>query len=238
MRIGIIAEGRGDLAVITNVLKGCLGLDREHVQFLRPEYALDETDLHTQAEEKYSNWGTVKRECVEYSRIEEFLESPVDEARLVVIHIDTAECELPGYDVQRPEGKASPELSAELYKRVAAKLDEWLAGRGAGLLRYAIAVEETDAWILTLYSKKETSTYRNVKETLQWALDRSSALTDKERKKDSQRKTFERYEHRSRPFRKRSQLQDCMRRNVSLRLFVESLAQEEAAEPEPDVESP
>ena len=75
MRIGIIAEGRGDLAVITHVLKGCLGLDQEHVQYLRPEYALDETDLHSQREEQYSNWETVKKECVEYSRIEEFLET-------------------------------------------------------------------------------------------------------------------------------------------------------------------
>ena len=46
MRVGIIAEGRADLAVILNILKGRLGVDRSQVQPLRPEYDQDETDLH------------------------------------------------------------------------------------------------------------------------------------------------------------------------------------------------
>jgi hypothetical protein len=44
MRIGVIAEGRGDLAVLTNIFKGQLGLDSEDIQYLRPEYSLDETE--------------------------------------------------------------------------------------------------------------------------------------------------------------------------------------------------
>ncbi len=138
MRIGIIAEGRGDLAVITNLLRGWLGLDREHVQFLRPEYALDETDLHEMPKEQRSNWLLVKDECIGYTRIREFLDTPLDEERLVVIHIDTAEAELVGFDVVRPV-ETGQEYAIELRKRVAAKLDAWIGERSTEHLRYAIA---------------------------------------------------------------------------------------------------
>jgi hypothetical protein len=143
-------------------LKGWLDLDREHVQFLRPEYALDETDLHEQSEEQFSNWLHVRDECRDYSRIHEFLDTPLDEDRLVVIHLDTAEAELVGYDVVRPT-ETGQEYAIELRKRVAARLDEWIAGRGAEHLRYAIAVEETDAWLLTIYAARETSKHRDPK---------------------------------------------------------------------------
>lgn len=220
MRIGIIAEGRGDLAVITNILKGWLGLEREHVQFLRPEYALDETDLHEQSDEQFSNWGHVRRECIDYTRIHEFLDTPLDEERLVVIHIDTAEAELAGYDVVRPVAKGH-DYALELRGRVAAKLDEWIGGRSTGHLRYAIAVEETDAWILALYSTKETAAYRDPKKQLERELNRQ--LSDKERRRLFQLKAFARYDKLSQDFRKRSTLRTCARRNQSLRQFLESL---------------
>jgi hypothetical protein len=107
-------------------LKGWLGLDREHVQFLRPEYALNETDLHEQSDEQFGNWLHVKRACIDYTRIHEFLDTPLDEERLVVIHIDTAEAELAGYDVVRPT-ETGVDSAIELRKRVAAKLDEGAA---------------------------------------------------------------------------------------------------------------
>lgn len=225
MRIGIIAEGRGDLAVIKNILKGWLGLDLEHVQFLRPEYSLDETDLHEQDEEKFSNWGHVKRECIDYARIHEFLDTPLDEERLVIIHIDTAEAELAGYDVVRPAGKGH-DAAIELRRRVAAKLDDWIGRRSTQHLRYAIAVEETDAWILALYSTKETSTHRDPKQVLARELNRQ--LSDKERKRLFQLKAFDRYDKLSQSFRKRSALQASAKRNQSLRQFLESLPADEA----------
>lgn len=226
MRIGIIAEGRGDLAVITNLLRGWLGLDREHVQFLRPEYALDETDLHEMAKEQRSNWLLVKRECIDYTRIREFLDTPLDEERLVVIHIDTAEAELVGFDVVRPV-ETGQEYAIELRKRVATKLDEWIGGRGTEHLRYAIAVEETDAWILTIGSKKETSTYRDPKKQLDRELNRPNRMSDKKRKSFFQLNVYDRYDELSQDFRKRRTLLTCAKRNQSLRLFLESLAVEE-----------
>ncbi|HEX5750792.1 MAG TPA: hypothetical protein VFZ09_31500 [Archangium sp.] len=220
MRIGIIAEGRGDLAVISNILRGRLGLDFEDIQFLRPQYALDETDLHSMSEEQFSNWGLVKQECKTGSLLEEFLNSPIDEERLVVIHIDTAEAEMAGYDVTRPSGSTG-DSSIELHRRVAAKLDEWLSGRKSDPFRYAIAIEETEAWILTLYQKKETSTARDPKKALKKVVDQRHS--DKECKQLSQMRAYEHHDKLSRGFRKRSTLEDCATRNHSLRLFLESL---------------
>lgn len=220
MRIGIIAEGRGDLAVISNILRGRLGIDFEDIQFLRPQYALDETDLHAMSEAQHSNWGLVKKECTTGSLLEEFLDSPIDEERLVVIHIDTAEAELPGYDVTRPQ-RAAQDSALELHRRVVAKLDEWLAGRKSDQFHYAIAVEETEAWILTLYQKKETSTVRDPKKALQKEL--SPRQSDKERKRFSQMSAYEQHDTLSREFRNKRTLEDCARRNHSLRLFLESL---------------
>jgi hypothetical protein len=224
MRIGIIAEGRGDLAVISNILRGQLGIDFEDIQFLRPQYELDETDLHAMSEEQFSNWGLVKKECTTGSLLEEFLNSPIDEERLAVIHIDTAEAELPGYDVTRPSGSTG-DSAIELHKRVAAKLDEWLSGRKSDQFRYAIAIEETEAWILTLYQKKETSTARNPKKALQKELNQHHS--DKERKQLSQMGAYEHYDKLSRDFRRRRTLEDCATRNHSLRLFLESLISNE-----------
>ncbi|KFA91068.1 hypothetical protein [Archangium violaceum] len=224
MRIGIIAEGRGDLAVISNILRGRLGIDFEDIQFLRPQYALDETDLHSMSEAQFSNWGLVKQECKTGSLLEEFLNSPIDEERLVVIHVDTAEAELAGYDVTRPSGSTG-DASIELHRRVAAKLDEWLSGRKSDQFRYAIAIEETEAWILTLYQKKETSTARDPKKALKKVV--GQRHSDKERKQLSQMSAYEHHDKLSRDFRKRSTLADCATRNHSLRLFLESFASNE-----------
>lgn len=225
MRIGIIAEGRGDLAVISNILRGQLGIEFEDIQFLRPQYALDETDLHAMSEEQFSNWGLVKKECTTGALLEEFLNSPIDEERLVVIHIDTAEAERPGYDVTRPPS-STKDSAIELHRRVAAKLDEWLSKRKSDQFHYAIAVEETEAWILTLYQKKkETSTARDPKKALQKELNQRHS--DKERKQLSQMRAYEHHDKLSRDFRKRRTLDDCATRNHSLRLFLESLASNE-----------
>jgi hypothetical protein len=223
MRIGIIAEGPGDLAVITNILKGWLDLDREHIQFLRPEYNQDETDLHAQPEARFSNWEIVKSECLSYSRIAEFLNSPLDEERLVVIQIDAAECELSNYGVSRPKTLPGAEHAEELRASIAAKLGEWLGGRGDGCLRYAIAVEETDAWLLTLFWPRETSTPRDPKKSLKQELRRPNRLSARDLKRFFQQAEFHQYNELSKPLRKRKGLQDCMKRNKSLQLFLESL---------------
>jgi hypothetical protein len=227
MQIGIIAEGRGDLAIISNILRGWLGIDSEYIVFLRPEIQLDETDRHEMRARQFSNWELVKQECIEGPLLEDFLNSSIDEERRVVIHIDTAEAELPGYGVRRPQ--SGRDYVTELHKRIVAKLDEWLAGRGAGRIRYAIAIEETEAWLLTLYLEKETSAHPNPKNALDWELNRTSRHSKAERKRLHQLKgsdTYKYHDELSRDFRKRRTLQDCATRNQSLRLFLEALSQD------------
>ena len=45
MKAIIVAEGRGDLAVLSNILKGSLNIDLNDIKFHTPEYEFDQTDL-------------------------------------------------------------------------------------------------------------------------------------------------------------------------------------------------
>jgi hypothetical protein len=82
MRIGIVAEGPEDIAVLRNLLNGKLGLDAANTEPLRPKLARDETDLaleraeigyRTPTAEAYSNWAIVLNECRQRTTIENFL---------------------------------------------------------------------------------------------------------------------------------------------------------------------
>lgn len=46
MIVGIVAEGPADIAVLRNILKGALGIDRDMTVAIRPELAQDATDLN------------------------------------------------------------------------------------------------------------------------------------------------------------------------------------------------
>lgn len=221
MRVGLVAEGRGDLAVLVNILKGKLGLDLEDVQFLRPEYTLDETDLYEQAERERGGWVRVKNECVERVRIDEFLANAIDDEALVVIQIDTAEAHEKGFDVARPDRKDAA-YAATLRQRVVERIDAWLGGQLTGRVRHAVAVEEIDAWILTIHATKDTARHGDPKRELEKVLDKK--LSDKDRKRLSQLKTYKRYDELSRPLRRLRDLDKVAERNLSLRLFLDSLA--------------
>lgn len=222
MKVGIIAEGPADVAVLVNLLKGKLGLDRKDVLAIRPDLASDETDLHEMAESRFSNWGIVKQECVERARIAAFVE-PFEDERLVVIHIDTAEADLPGFDVKRP-GRQEPGYAGKLRQSVVEKINEWLGGEHLALIRHAVAVEEMDAWLLPLWSShKDTAGRPHPKEDLEKALNKGNKLSEKERKRHFLKSPYERYDELSSPLRRRKGLDECASRNESLRLFVESL---------------
>jgi len=101
MFVGIIAEGPTDRDIIRNILKGKLGLDRDDTQAIRPEDRL-ETDLNNNPRE-FSNWQLAKKDCQERAEFESFF--AVAEERIIVIHLDTAEAGLPGYDIEKQEKK-------------------------------------------------------------------------------------------------------------------------------------
>src|SRR5207302_1157830 len=107
----------------------------------------------------------VKQECIDGGAIADFLDSPIDEGRLLVIHVDAAEAALPGFDIPRPARDAA-DFAVALRGRIAAAIDGWLGARSGAHVRHAVAVEETDAWVLALHVDGDTGLLPNVKERL------------------------------------------------------------------------
>lgn len=223
MRVGIVAEGRADIAVLRNILHGALGLDKLDTKALRPELFEDETDRaarhtgHGRAtrEEAFSNWEIVIEECRRRDRIASWLDSPVDEDRLVIVQLDTAECELPHYDVVRPD-RSAPDYPTGLRARVEARLTALLGDELAPRVRYAIAIEETDAWVLAGLGVEGAELLRDPKRAL--------SVKDAWRRLQGRTEPAK-YEEISKPLRKSKGLSTASRHSVSLRLFLETLPQ-------------
>ena len=70
MRIGVIAEGHADIAIIKAILKVLKGIDGSDIYAIRPNELYDETDL---AELKFSNWNLVLKSCADECLLQSFL---------------------------------------------------------------------------------------------------------------------------------------------------------------------
>lgn len=237
MMVGIVAEGPADIAVIRNIVKGKLGVESDDTRAIRPRLHEDKTDLavagyRAPTPEEYSNWTLVLEECRTRAKIEDFLRNDDADARLVVVHIDTAEAHLPGYDIARPDRQA-PDYSDLLRALVVAKIDGLLGPDLAAGVRHAIAVEETDAWLLTIHddqSDRDTGTRPNPKARLEHVIDgkapRGKTREKRPREGNARARKKSEYEVKdelSFDFRDGDRLDACAARNRSLRLFVDSL---------------
>ncbi len=224
MRVALYTEGPADSAVITNILKGVLNIDQSDVQYDLPELEKDETDLQNQKVEKFSNWTLVKKECEEREKMNIFFET-VDDNRFAVIHLDTAERHLAGYDVNTPtkNTKDLEDYSIELRKKVVEKINSWLKNNYTKKIAYAIAIEEIDAWVLTTstLSKADTSKSNNPKKELEKNWDKivSKQMANKLR----QMLEGERYKELTTKFRKSKELKSFRQKNKSLNDFCENL---------------
>ena len=152
MRIGIICEGVSDRAVIENVIIGITGLDTSDFEPLRPQDNFVETDIAAMDPNLFSTWSVVKKECEEREKIEMFLQ--MDGQELVVIHLDSAEAD--AYGIDRPH-KKDANYNETLRNLIVAKIDEWLENEYLESILHAIAIEEIEAWILTIYEKNDSS---------------------------------------------------------------------------------
>lgn len=227
MRIGLIAEGPADLAVVTNILIGALGVSRHEIRPLRPDLHLDETDLHTHPGARFSNWALVCEECRVGAKIADFMASPIDDGpRYVVVQIDTAEAPL--YGVVRPD-KPARELAGfvdALRERVIEKLQSLLDPAWHAITGFAVAIEEIDAWVLTVWeSGRDSASAVDPKQRLQrvW----SGAVTEKDRRRLTAlkaRSEYSLFDELSKALRKPKQLRQCARDNTSMLRFVESIA--------------
>lgn len=164
MRIGVISEGHADRAVIENILVGLTGLDSSNVIAIRPIYNLDETDKANKDPMTFSSWSVVKEECEERELIDGFL--AMEGQDFVVIHIDTAEADQ--YGIKRPAKTST--YCQDLRSLVVDEINSWLKEDISDQILYAIAIEEIDAWILTIYEKRDSTTSTSPKEKLEYIL--------------------------------------------------------------------
>lgn len=205
MRIGIIAEGRSDQAVILNILQGKIGIDSSEVNFLRPDLSKDATD-----EAKFGGWTNVKNDCINKEKFDCYFALEGNE--YIVIHLDTSEAQ--DYNVQRPpdRNRKTANYSIQLRNSVIDKITEWLNNQYSDQLLYAIAIEETEAWILPIYNTSSVSF--DVKKALKKTLSKL---------KINSRETYENYLKLSKKFRSKRNLENCYSKNKSLELFCNSL---------------
>lgn len=215
MRIGIVAEGFADANVIKAIVKKLLGYDGADMRVLRPEEAFDETDLQAM---NFSNWQLVLESCKDGEFLGAFFDSLEGDA-ILIVHVDTAERGQAGYDVnepQRTKGVDYATYSEQLRQNVIQKINALIAEPYREKVVYAIAIEETDAWLIPLFENKtgDTASHVRAKETLANLISADKKL----------KKAFVDTEHKSLDYVKlgkelTKELRRCRGRNKSLDLF-------------------
>lgn len=139
---------------------------------------------------------------------------------LLVVQIDTAERGEAGYDIAEPLRTKETDWKAyseQLYSNVKSKITEIIPEAYRDKIAYAIAIEETDAWLIPLFdtSCKETAQYANPKEHLHYLINR---IDRKKRNKyiDTDKKNLD-YSNIAKDMKKGLRL--CRQKNKSLDLF-------------------
>jgi hypothetical protein len=155
MRIGIIAEGTEDQAVIRLILKA-YGVDGSDIVAIRPSLQRDATDA---ADSSIGTFQGVKNACEgkdglrpDFERFFIFLDN-----QFMAIHLDTAEIEQQNFAFTKPLKKGNPDYCTQLRNNVIDLINTWLDHQYSNQLLYAIAIEEIEAWSLTLYIQADTA---------------------------------------------------------------------------------
>lgn len=219
MRVGVIAEGFADVCIIKSILKRIAGIDGSEVRMLLPREQMDETDL---SELNFSNWQLVFENCQDQKKLKAFFEEIEGDAFLIV-HVDTAERGLKGYEITNPQRTGFTDFtiySEQLRELVVKKINSLIPAQYHKYIAYAIAIEETDAWLIPLFENgsKDSASHVKAKETL-------SRLIGKDKKwrkdyTDTSRKSLN-YNKLGKLFAKN--LSKCRERSKSLDLFCMEL---------------
>jgi hypothetical protein len=206
MKIGLVTEGHSDRAVIVNILEGLTNLDKNDFIPILPVFALDETDLAMKTRANFGGWPAVKRECEEREFIDLFFEREGD--NFLVIHFDTAESAQ--YGIKQPQ--KDHDYATELRNRVIEQIMTWMQTDSADQLLFAIAVEEMDAWILTIVENRDSTKSSDAKSKLEYL---------KGFRRGKMKPDFDLYSDYSRAFREESKqtLAKYISRNKSLEAF-------------------
>jgi hypothetical protein len=223
MVIGIIAEGTEDQAVIKNIIKGISkSLDLEiDVRSIRPDLKQDETDKH-QNQQTIGTFQGVKNACIgidgEREDFEKFFF--LEDSVFMTVQLDTAEIENQDFKFIRPNKNNNLNYSTELRNKVIELIDGWLENNYKNELLYAIAIEELEAWCLTIYEKKDSSISANPKNQLMRILSKRNIKIDGNNRANS----FE--QKVTKGFRKFKKLNEFMLYNESLEMFVNEVLEQ------------
>lgn len=221
MEVGIVAEGISDFAVIRNILQS-LKIDDACIHSLLPSVSgYDNTDLSSKIKQTgFSNWLLVKDFC-QNETVSLFFE--LHEESLLIVQIDTAECSDLGYDVPRPDTN-DPDFISKLLELITEKVNSWLPDNFHNKTVLAIAIEETEAWILTMepFNKSDTDKIPCPKETMDHLVPRKIRQSDINRFFRSNN-TFDKYDFLSKPMRRSKKLDAGAEQNYSLKAFIQQL---------------
>jgi hypothetical protein len=215
MRIGIIAEGRTDQAVIKNILRG-IGFDSSIAFDIRPSLQQDETDLNNN--QTIGTWQGVKNTCIQKDDFERVFS--IADNKFVIIQMDTAECEHADFGIKRPKKDNNLQYSSELRAILIEKIREWLEGTYTDKLLYAISIEEMESWILAGFATSNTVNSIDPKSKL---FSSNGELRRRNITKKECRDDADFYKKITSDFTKKKNLLNYAKLNQSLNDFIESL---------------
>jgi hypothetical protein len=231
INIGIISEGVKDQGIIENILKAIaknLELDIK-VSAIRPNLSKSQIQINNPNNQTIGTLQGVKNACLTKEDFENFF--VVEDNKFITIHLDTAEIDRQDFDFEKPPKENKDDYSAKLRKLVIKKIEEWIGQEYLTELTnnqhdifYAIAIEEIEAWCLTIFEKEDTTYLDNLKNKLDKHLAQRD-LTYKKLKLDPKKDKklyFETFTKKYN-FHKMKELEQYYQYNQSLKDFVESV---------------
>lgn len=210
MRIGIIAEGTEDQAVIRLILKA-YGVDGSDMVDIRPSLQRDATDA---ADPSIGTFQGVKNACEGKDGLrpdfERFFIFPDNE--FMVIHLDTAEIDNQDFTFDRPLKEETEFYAKEMRGLVINLINNWLDGNYQNKILYAIAIEEIEAWCLTIYVKTDSIQSANAKRKFWYEVNKRKVKSGSNNPADF-----------CKDFSKLKKLKTCLPYNQSLKDFADSV---------------
>ena len=220
-RIGIISEGIEDQGVIITILKA-FGFAGNDIIPIRPDLSKDATDLNA-PDRTIGTFQGVKNACLgkdgERADLDEFFF--VANNKNIIIHVDTAEIEHHDFPFKRPVKVGNADYSTEMRSSLIEVIKGWLGNEYEDEIIYAIAIEEIEAWVLTAFEKKDTSSIGDSKGRLGKILSKKN-LTYKKLKLDPTKDKREYFQviTKELKFHKPKELRKHCTKNCSLSDFV------------------
>jgi hypothetical protein len=141
--------------VIRLILKA-YGVDGSDIVDIRPSLQRDATDA---ADSSIGTFQGVKNACEGKDGMRPDFERffIFSDQQFMVIHLDTAEIEQQNFTFTKPHKTNNLDYCTQLRNSVIDLINTWLDHQYSNQLLYAIAIEEIEAWCLTLYLQSDTA---------------------------------------------------------------------------------